>query len=315
MVRRLISYYHPQTGNGDRSQRLFCKYTNYDFLYNNCNKNADLIYCGSISVLDKAVKASKEYNKKLVCWVWDYTGFAWRDWVKNDPIGIQANEFRDESNKVVVKLLQECDLIISASKYTQKTLRRLGLDSEQIYNCIDTEGIDSIPSQVKENQIIQMSRYYYNKRFELSVLATIGLPYKMVCVGFGQEYCRARILGLPNNNMEIYCDAERGDAVRHLKRSKLLVSPSVFEGWGITPVEALYCNIPVLLSDLEVFKEVYGNRVIYHNQDDIEDMENKIKLIMEDENLQKKIVYDCKDVIREFTPKKFAKRLVKLIGI
>lgn len=306
-----IAHYYPKVITSENFQTLFCSHTGYEFT-EQCDKDTDIIYAASISVLEKAIEAKKKYKKPLVCWVWDIP-LNWREWVEYDPIGFQLNQFRDELNNKNIELLKQCDLVISASKYTQNVLKSVGIESKQIYFYIDTNSLDSVPEQVKEDQVIQISRYFFNKRFELSVLATRDLPYKMVCVGFGKDYCKARLIGLPNDNVEYYVDLPKEDVVRHLKRSKILVSPSVFEGWGMSPIEALYCKIPVVLNDLQVFHEVYGDKVIYHKTDDIDDMAEKIKYVMDNESIQKEIVDKCKTTIMQFTPKKFANRFKKVI--
>lgn len=48
-----------------------------------------------------------------------------------------------------------------------------------------------------------------------------------------------------------------------LKRSKLLVFPSFFEGFGYPPVEALYCNVPCIAYDLPVLREVGGAGITF----------------------------------------------------
>lgn len=39
----------------------------------------------------------------------------------------------------------------------------------------------------------------------------------------------------------------------------MLVQPSIYEGFGIPPMEALFLGIPVVLSDIPVFKEIYSD--------------------------------------------------------
>lgn len=306
-----IAHYYPKVITSENFQTLFCSHTGYEFT-EQCDANTDIIYAASISVLEKALEAKKKYKKPLVCWVWDIP-LNWREWVKHDPIGFQLNQFRDELNNKNIEKLKQCDLVISASKYTQNVLKSVGIESKQIYFYIDTNSLDAVPEQVKEEQVIQISRYFFNKRFELSVLATRDLPCKMVCVGFNKDYCKARLIGLPNDNVEYYVDLPKEDVVRHLKRSKLLVSPSIFEGFNLTPMEALWCHVPILISDIEVHKEIYGNGIIYHKQDDIDDMTKKIDIIMSDKDLQSKIVKHGRNCIKYFTPKLFAQRFKKIV--
>ena len=43
-----------------------------------------------------------------------------------------------------------------------------------------------------------------------------------------------------------------------IANASILVQPSIYEGFGIPPMEALYLGVPVVLSDIPVFKEVYS---------------------------------------------------------
>lgn len=50
-----------------------------------------------------------------------------------------------------------------------------------------------------------------------------------------------------------------------IKHSKALIYPSLYEGFGIPILESLCLKIPVICSDLEVFRESFGNLPIYFN--------------------------------------------------
>jgi glycosyltransferase involved in cell wall biosynthesis len=47
-----------------------------------------------------------------------------------------------------------------------------------------------------------------------------------------------------------------------------LIMPSIFEGYGIAPVEAMAIGLPVILSNLEVFHEITDSRAIFFNPHD-----------------------------------------------
>lgn len=63
------------------------------------------------------------------------------------------------------------------------------------------------------------------------------------------------------------------DLLRILKYADLLIQPSVYEGFGIPPLESMYLGTPVILSDIQVFKEIYSEFpvVFFHcgNADDL----------------------------------------------
>ncbi|MCR5763689.1 MAG: glycosyltransferase family 4 protein [Treponema sp.] len=48
-----------------------------------------------------------------------------------------------------------------------------------------------------------------------------------------------------------------------LKKANVLVQPSFYEGFGIPPLEALYCGTKVIVSDIPVFKEIYGSLPVF----------------------------------------------------
>jgi glycosyltransferase involved in cell wall biosynthesis len=59
-----------------------------------------------------------------------------------------------------------------------------------------------------------------------------------------------------------------------LKSSSLLYFPSRFEGFGIPPLEAAYCKLPVACSDLPVLREFGKDAFTYGNPEDTDSMRN-----------------------------------------
>jgi len=312
-----IAYYYPPQTIVEKDL-FFCKYTGYEFLHHRCDVTVDMVYAGSVSVLPQAMTAKIQFNKPLVCWVWDIP-YNWREWQMSEE-GMKKNASRDAVNKHRVELLKKCDLVMTGSKWTQNVLKdRYGVSSEQIYFYIDMDSMDAVPNQKKEKQIIQISRYFYNKKFEHTIMASRDLAdYKVVFIGsgLGSPYSKElkECSNKYNKNVVFNGLLSRRDVIANIKKSAVLASPSVFEGWGMTPAEALYCRVPVLLSDLEVFKEQYGDMVLYHKRNDVDDMKEKLELLISDKKLQEKIVKDCQPIIAEFTAEKFAKRWKKIVN-
>jgi len=285
----------------------------HTFLSNHCTKEANLIYCGSVSRISYALAAKARFGKPLVCWVWDIP-YCWREWTRNEQ-EVKEHRWRDDRAKRNVQMLQQCDKIISASKYTQRILKeKYGITSDQIYFYIDTEEIDAIPpSGGKNGSIIQISRFALNKRFDISIRAISGLGRKFVCAGTG-NYSELKILAEELHvDVDFHRDKDTTTVLGLLKNAEILVSPSLHEGWGMTPIEALHCEKPVLLSDLEVFREIYGDNIIYHKKDDVEDMRDKLLRILGNKRLQRKMVDACRPLIADFTIPKFAERWRKAI--
>ncbi len=67
------------------------------------------------------------------------------------------------------------------------------------------------------------------------------------------------------------------------------ISASMFEGFGLPGVEAMGLGIPLIVSNTEVFNEVYDNGAIYFDGNDPEDIAQKINLLLTDEKYRKLI--------------------------
>lgn len=71
------------------------------------------------------------------------------------------------------------------------------------------------------------------------------------------------------------------------RTSALLVQPSLYEGFGLPPLEALNLGTRALISDIPVFREIYdGFPVIYFHAGDKEDLCNKLLECMADGRLK-----------------------------
>ncbi len=66
-----------------------------------------------------------------------------------------------------------------------------------------------------------------------------------------------------------------------------LVYPSLYEGFGLPPLEAMYCGCPVIVSTHPSLSEACGSAAMYCDALSVEDIAAKISLMMGDEMLRK----------------------------
>jgi len=68
------------------------------------------------------------------------------------------------------------------------------------------------------------------------------------------------------------------------------IYPSLYEGFGLPPLEAMACGCPVIVSDIPPHREICGEAALYCDPHDIKDMGEKIVLIMKDGCLRRRLI-------------------------
>ncbi|MFK5953154.1 MAG: glycosyltransferase family 1 protein, partial [Desulfobacterium sp.] len=92
-----------------------------------------------------------------------------------------------------------------------------------------------------------------------------------------------------------------------------LIFPSLYEGFGLPPLEAMACGCPVLVSNAASLPEVCGDAAIYFDPYSIKDMADKIKHLLSDKALQDKMRIKGLERAKKFTWKKSALETAKTI--
>lgn len=73
-------------------------------------------------------------------------------------------------------------------------------------------------------------------------------------------------------------NADNEDVFRLMSKAEVLVSPSLYEGFGIPPLEAMYLSTPTIISDIPVYQEIYSNLpVTYFKAGDADDLVRKMR--------------------------------------
>lgn len=72
-------------------------------------------------------------------------------------------------------------------------------------------------------------------------------------------------------------------------QAEVFVYPSIFEGFGLPPLEAMSCGLPVIASDCSSLKEIVEDAGILVPPEDFKALSENILKILKDENLRKKL--------------------------
>ncbi len=96
------------------------------------------------------------------------------------------------------------------------------------------------------------------------------------------------------------------------KNSTALVFPSHYEGFGLPVLEAASCGIPSLVSDIEVFHEVFLDYPLYFDQDDPQNLADSLIRISSDNELTEKKRGEAALLSRKFSWRIAAEKTLKL---
>jgi glycosyltransferase involved in cell wall biosynthesis len=125
---------------------------------------------------------------------------------------------------------------------------------------------------------------------------------KTVVVGSGKK--RLPRINLKNRNMFIFTpylsDAELDFMYRH---ARALVYPTINEGFGYPPVEAMRHGTPVLCSSIASTFEVCSNSVIYFNPFSTDEIKNRLLMIDSDSDIREKYSFLSLQRYREISHK------------
>ena len=90
----------------------------------------------------------------------------------------------------------------------------------------------------------------------------------------------------------------------------IFVYPSIFEGFGIPIIEALYSKTPVITTNSGVFPEAGGPYSLYIYPTNIEALKEKIISLLSDETVRDEIADKGYKFVQKFNDKSIADQLM-----
>lgn len=226
------------------------------------------------------------------------------------------------------------NLILANSKDTASKVLQINPEANMhvVYGCAS-----STPAEIHESGILQghkLKKDNYllfisvlEKRKNLSslfdayalVASEIRMPLVIVgAPGFGFEEIYQKYESLDQSikdNIIFTGYVSESDKYTLLKHARALVWPSVYEGIGLPIIEAFASKLPVLTSNRGAIPEAGGEAALYiDNPYNIQEIADKIKLIVKDEKLRAELLSHTEEQVAKFTPERFHKRFSKALA-
>lgn len=227
---------------------------------------------------------------------------------------------------VIKHAVKKSEMIIAVSNHTKKDIQKyFGIAESKILVTHEAVGIANIRPQVASRDILKkygiikpyllyVGNAYPHKNLERLVLVFRELSKKhphlhMVFVG-KEDYFYKRLKKFAKDNwakqiiFADYIPEEDLPTVYH--ESLLYVFPSLYEGFGLPPLEAMSRDLPVASSNASCLPEILGDAAIYFDPNAMAEMAETIERAISDGELRQSLIQKGKEQIKKFSWEKMA---------
>ncbi len=269
---------------------------------------ADVVFAADVSVAEAAHRVGMELAKPVCQQVLDLP-----EWRFEDP-------YFKGKYETYRRVLREAAKVVSISQATARTLKDLwGIESEVVGYPVDDEAIKAVEDPGERlHQVISVGRFDLRKNFHQAIqaLSLVKDAPEFVLVGPSHSvdpglYIRlAREYGV---KIRLLTSAPDDSKFWEMKRSKILIAPSVFEGLGLPPIEAILCGTPVVVNDMPVAREIFREDAAWCDGRDPASIAKAVSGLLADPGSGLAMVEKLRPKMEYFSMARYAERLLKVL--
>ncbi len=104
---------------------------------------------------------------------------------------------------------------------------------------------------------------------------------------------------------------DKNKVLYYYNNSLMYVFPSIDEGFGIPLIEALKLKVPVICSDIPIFREIAEDSVLYFEKRNEINLFERMKELIESEELSSKLVSRGEKIVKKYNRYNFIKNIEK----
>lgn len=226
--------------------------------------------------------------------------------------------------------IKKASKIVTISNTTRnELLDHYDTDPDKVeitYDALDSEFKNFLRSEIPSPifrfpYLLYIGNAYPHKNLErlieaFKIVRENNKDLKMVLAGF-DEYFYPRLQKL-TDNMDFYKEiyffgnADNKALFNLYKFAAAIISPSLMEGFGLPNLEGASCKKVLLLSDIPVYREIWGEDAIFFDPYDINDIADKINYFLKmPVNEKNRIIKKELEIIKNYSWKKTAEKTLK----
>lgn len=186
-------------------------------------------------------------------------------------------------------LLNRADAIATVSNTTKALIAKHNLTTKPVsvvYNAAGDQGAFAAPAAMPKNKsLVYMGSFMEYKNTETLIKGMAWLPgYELNLLSRISNERKAQLQALvPQNSKVNFLNGVTEDEYHEqLMNATALVTASRDEGFGIPLVESMDRGTPVVVSKIDIFKEIGGNAAIYFDQESPQDFATAVKKLADE---------------------------------
>lgn len=161
-------------------------------------------------------------------------------------------------------------------------------------------------NKIKKNKILIIGTTK-NKNLDRILLATKNLNLELVIVG-RINIKQIEFLNKYNLKYKNYIDVSEADLISLYNQSIILLFPSLYEGFGLTILEAQKMGVSVITSNISPMKEIVGDSALLVNPKKIKDIRSQLTKLCKNPSLRKRLIKKGYKNLKRFKPENFRKK-------
>jgi len=264
--------------------------------------------------------------KKTVTTIHDFSFHLYPQWHPKDRVGFYSKHF--------FKNINRSNRVITDSFYIKgEALNILNLSSDvvipihlgiqhNIFKVYDRSLSEKIRNKMDlpENFILYVGNIEPRKNVRGLLQAYLELPdslrkeLKLVLVGF-EGWNNPEVMELLNkigDDAKYMGYIQTKDLAYIYNLANLFIYPSLYEGFGLPPLEAMASGCPVVVSNVASLPEVCGDAAYYVNPYDVESIADGIYKVVSDKELRENLVQKGLERAKLFSWEKSAREHLKV---
>ena len=231
-------------------------------------------------------------------------------------------KFRYAYQFAIPRIARSSKHILTDSSFSKNeicSLYSISEDKIEVVYCANSAFFSEIGNTNNEQFILAVSSLNYQKNFFALVKAFNKLSDKTIKLflvgGINKNFADHNLLQEieSNENIKFVGRVDDEELVRLYSSAQCFVYPSLYEGFGIPPLEAQACGCPCVVSNAASLPEVCGDSVVYCDPYSVDDIADKISMVLSSKALQDELRTKGFENIKRFSWEKSAQKIIHII--